>query len=61
VLKRRVVVEHAIGRLKNRGAGRARYFGRLKTRAQWLWSAAVVNLSLVWNEETAQNGCAMVA
>jgi transposase len=61
VLKRRVVVEHAIGRLKNRGAGRARYFGRMKTRAQWLWSAAVVNLSLVWSAETAQNGYAMVA
>ncbi len=61
VLRRRVVVEHAIGRLKNLGAGRARYFGRAKTQAQWLWSAAVVNLSLLWGATAAQNGCAAVA
>lgn len=50
-LRLRVVVEHAIGRLKRLGAGRARYFGRLKTRYQWLMTAAVANLSLVWNKE----------
>lgn len=60
VLKRRVVVEHGIGRLKNLGAGWARYFGRSKTQAQWLWSAAVVNLSLLWGWNAAQNGCAAV-
>ncbi len=42
-LRRRVLVEHCIGRTKNLGAGTARYFGRLKTRSQWLWTAAVVN------------------
>jgi hypothetical protein len=50
VLRRRVVVEHAIGRVKNLGAGTARYFGRAKTRAQWMWTAAAANLSLVWNQ-----------
>jgi transposase len=53
VLRRRVAVEHAIGRVKNLGAGAARYFGRGKTRAQWLWTAAVANLSLVWGREVA--------
>jgi len=61
VLKERVTVEHAIGRLKNLGAGRARCFGRAKTRAQWLWSAAVANLSVLWGGKAAQNGCATVA
>ena len=53
ILKARVVVEHAIGRVKNRGAGRARYFGRRKTLAQWLWAAAVVNLIQVWRGAAA--------
>lgn len=48
-LRVRVVVEHAIGRLKRLGAGRARYFGRSKTRFQWLMTAAVANLSLAWS------------
>lgn len=52
ILRKRVVVEHAIGRLKNLGAGTARYFGRAKTKAQWLWTAATVNLSLIWNQPT---------
>lgn len=47
-LRRRIAVEHAIARIKNLGAGAARYFGRTRTKAQWLWSAAVVNLMLVW-------------
>lgn len=47
-LRRRMAAEHAIGRLKNRGAGSARHFGRCKTRVQWLWCAAVVNLSQLW-------------
>lgn len=51
LLRQRVRVEHAIGRLKNRGAGQARYFGHLKTRLQWLWTAAAVNLSLIWSSE----------
>ncbi len=44
LLRQRVTVEHRIGRLKNLGAGAARYFGRTKTLAQWYWSAAVANL-----------------
>jgi len=51
LLRKRVVVEHAIGRIKNRGAGTARYFGRAKTKAQWLWTATVVNLSLIWHQQ----------
>lgn len=52
-LRRRVAVEHAIGRLKNLGAGTARYFGRAKTKSQWLWTAAVANLSLAWSRRPA--------
>jgi hypothetical protein len=44
LLKTRMAVEHAIGRIKNLGAGVSRYFGRAKTKAHWLWSAAVANL-----------------
>ena len=47
-LRQRVVVEHAIARVKNLGARASRYFGRTKTRSQWLWTAAVANFSLVW-------------
>ncbi len=47
-LRLRMVVEHAIGRLKNLGARQARYFGRRKTRVQWVLAAAVANLSLAW-------------
>ena len=54
LLRERVVVEHAIGRLKPLGAGASRSFGQLKTKAQWMWSAAVANLSLVWNEKEVQ-------
>ena len=57
-LRRRVVVEHAIGRIKNLGAGTARYFGQLKTKAQWQWTAAVANLSLIWSK-TAEAGTRM--
>ncbi len=46
-LKKRVVVEHAIGRLKQLGAGMSRYFGRAKTKLQLAWTAAVVNLRLL--------------
>ena len=57
VLRERVVVEHAIARVKRLGAGASRYFGRAKTRAQWWWSAAVANLSLVWNKPKAAEAC----
>lgn len=53
LLRERMVAEHALGRLKNRGAGTARYFGRRKTRGQWLWTAAVANLSLLWTSQPA--------
>ncbi len=55
-LRDRVLVEHCIGRMKNLGAGTARYLGRLKTKSQWLWSAAVVNLSLIWSKTAEQPG-----
>lgn len=51
LLRQRIVVEHAIGRIKNRGAGASRYCGRVKTRAQWWWCAAVANFSLAWGKE----------
>lgn len=47
-LRKRTLVEHAIARIKNRGGGQARYMGRAKTEGQWLWTAAVVNLSLIF-------------
>ena len=53
-IRKRVVVEHAIGRLKQRGAGQARYFGRKKTRLQWMMTAAAVNLCLVLGHASDQ-------
>ena len=53
-LRLRVVIEHCIGRIKNLGAGTARYFGKQKTKSQWLWTAAVVNLSLIWAKTAEQ-------
>ena len=44
LLKKRMAAEHAIGWIKNLGAGVSRYFGRARTKAQWLWATAVVNL-----------------
>ena len=54
-LKARIAVEHALGRAKNRGAGKSRYFGRLKTRFQWLWTLAVNNLQQVWALTSARS------
>lgn len=51
LLRQRVCVEHAIGRLKQRGAGQSRYLGTLKTHFQWLWTATAVNLSQIWSSE----------
>lgn len=53
LLRQRVKAEHAIGRLKNLGAGAARCFGRAKTKIEWMWYAAVANLSLVWADKEA--------
>jgi len=44
--RRRVVVEHRIGRLMQLGIRQSRYFGRAKTRFQLLMAAAVANLTL---------------
>jgi transposase len=52
-LRRRVGVEHAIGRLKQWGAGQARYAGRAKTKGQWAWTAAIANLSIIWDHRDA--------
>jgi hypothetical protein len=43
-LKLRTLIEHAIGYMKNLGAGTARYVGRAKTLFQWFGCGAVVNL-----------------
>jgi hypothetical protein len=48
ILSKRVAVEHAIAQVKNLGAGTARYFGRKKTKIQWLWACALVNLRRIW-------------
>ena len=46
VYRRRIVVEHRIGRLKQLGIAQARYFGRLKISLQVAMAAAVANLTL---------------
>lgn len=53
LLRLRMAIEHAFGRTKNLGARVSRCFGRKKTRAQWLWTAATANLLLVWNRQEA--------
>lgn len=53
LLRQRVKAEHGIGRLKNLGAGAARCFGRAKTKIEWMWYAAVANLSLMWGAAEA--------
>lgn len=55
-LKKRVAVEHAIGRAKARGAGKSRFFGRVMTRFQWLWTCAVDNLLRVASLVEAARG-----
>lgn len=48
LLRKRVAVEHAFARVKNLGAATARYFGRKKTKLQWLWCCAFANLRRIW-------------
>lgn len=48
LLSKRVAAEHAFARVKNLGAGTARYFGRTKTKVQWLWCCALANLQRIW-------------
>jgi DDE family transposase/transposase-like protein DUF772 len=52
-LRERVVVEHGLARMAQRGVGQAKYCGRGKTRFQMVVVAAVVNLRLVWNRAGA--------
>jgi hypothetical protein len=52
-LRERVIVEHGLARMAQRGVGQARYCGRVKTRFQMVIVAAVVNLRLVWNRTGA--------
>ncbi len=47
-LRLRTLIEHAIGYMKNLGAGTARYVGRAKTLFQWFGCGAVVNLRRLW-------------
>lgn len=44
--RRRVSVEHAIGRMRQKGLGQARYFGAKKVAMQAALTAATVNLNL---------------
>ena len=46
VYRRRIVVEHRIGRLRQLGIAQARYFGRLKVALQVALAAAVANFTL---------------
>jgi transposase len=46
VYRRRIVVEHRIGRLKQLGIAQARYFGRVKVAFQVALAAAVANFTL---------------
>ena len=51
LLRQRVCVEHAIGRLKQRGSVQSRYLGTFQTHFQWLWTATAVRLSKIWSSE----------
>ena len=52
--RRRVVVEHRVGRLVQLGIRQARYFGRKKTRFQVLMAATVANLTLLAGKEASE-------
>ena len=54
--QRRQAVEHRIARLAQLGIRQARYVGRLKTEFQLLMAAAVANLTLLANAESAPTG-----
>jgi hypothetical protein len=53
-LRQRVVAEHVLARLARLGVSQARYFGREKTRMQWLFAATVVNLRWMWTWKARQ-------
>lgn len=59
-LRLRTLVEHAIGYLKNLGAGQARYTGRAKTLFQWLVCGAVVNLRHLWKSVVPAAVCVLL-
>src|SRR5215212_4992579 len=58
---RRQVVEHRIARLVQLGIRQARYIGRTKTLFQLLLAAAVANLTLLANTDTATGDAMVVA
>jgi hypothetical protein len=58
---RRQVVEHRIARLVQLGIRQARYIGRTKTLFQLLLAAAVANLTLLANTDTAPGDAMVVA
>lgn len=53
-IRARQVAEHRLARLAQLGAKQARYFGRTKTRFQLFMTAAVANLTLIWNRTRAE-------
>lgn len=53
-IQARQVAEHRLARLRQLGAKQARYFGRTKTRFQLFMTAAVANLTLIWNRCAAK-------
>lgn len=60
-LRLRTLIEHAIGYMKNLGAGSARYTGRAKTLFQWFACGAVVNLRRLWQALPAPVAVLLVA
>jgi hypothetical protein len=58
---RRQVLDHRIARLVQLGIRQARYIGRTKTLFQLLLAAAVANLTLLANTDTATRDCIVVA
>jgi hypothetical protein len=54
--RQRVVVEHSIARLAQRGVRKSRYVGRKRTLWQVALAAAVVNLMLIAAKERSRKG-----
>lgn len=56
VLRRRVIVENALGRLSHLGIGQALYRGRVMTRFQLSMASTVANLRRSWRWLSGQTG-----
>jgi len=54
--KQRQTIEHRIARLIQLGMRKSRFIGRVKTCFQLQITAAVANLTLIWNKSTGNNG-----